>query len=430
MTSRATARRVLPVFLVITVLFVAVSANSSQLRLESPDQQTGSVNASARLAASDLKDIFHQKFTNLKNHHSSEPLTASSKGSDIDQITFNPTTATYFDFINTTPWSAVNNLTDSQLSLLKQTGFVVLNRNLSSLGDFYHHAFKNDLPAYITPDAILHAYHRSFDDLETHFLEPSLKALLNGMHRVLNETVSQYLANDESQAKSPGLLRTFKDVDTFLTVARRLLFPSPILDNERQWRDLTLLWDDFALAEHHLENLQEGPRSTSPHDSGAYQEWSQQVAWAEEERQDSLKYLEEGGYDRNNTDLEQALRRDWLVRRIRWWEKEIEGCRKSKFHHCEDDARMEKVTTDLERRKWELEELGPDTSTGWRTRQMREAVPSFFGKVSGHEETETHITSILSVILDHAPFSFVTLFGVTDEEFDGRTSFRAGITPS
>ena len=68
-------------------------------------------------------------------------------------------TAYYFDSI-----SIKYNLTDYEKSLINQNGFMVSERlsNLS-FGEAFLEIYENDLPVFVSTDAILHAFHVSYD---------------------------------------------------------------------------------------------------------------------------------------------------------------------------------------------------------------------------------------------------------------------------
>lgn len=112
-------------------------------------------------------------------------------------------------------------LTEGELNLLKQNGFVVTER--ISDNDFrkiFLDVWKKDLPVYISSDAILHAFHRSYDNIlksvETNYLIPRIKLLLSTMHGKLQELESKY-SSDQL------LFTSLKDVDIYLTVPQKLL---------------------------------------------------------------------------------------------------------------------------------------------------------------------------------------------------------------
>src|SRR5262249_13342614 len=107
-----------------------------------------------------------------------------------------------------------------ELALFKQNGFVVSER----LGDkdfagMFYRLYCRDLPVFISSDAVLHAWHRSYDamleEIEGAFLAQSLEDILTGMAQALPEAQHSY---------GDGVLaQCVTDADYFLAVARSLL---------------------------------------------------------------------------------------------------------------------------------------------------------------------------------------------------------------
>jgi len=112
-------------------------------------------------------------------------------------------------------------LTSYEKQLLSQHGFVVSERlRKDSFVEQFHEAWANDLPLFVSSDAILHAFHSYYVHLlanvERLLLEEKLRGLLTSMHGALPTLASSY-------AQTPGINQMLKDVDVFLTVPRRLL---------------------------------------------------------------------------------------------------------------------------------------------------------------------------------------------------------------
>ncbi len=112
-------------------------------------------------------------------------------------------------------------LTDGEMSLLQNHRFVVSER-LSRL-DFtraFHDIYSNDLPVFITTDAVLHALHVSYDDIlmdvEVSMLEPRLIRILDEMAVTFQKLEQKY--GDIDALKAP-----LADVDLFIAVAQSLL---------------------------------------------------------------------------------------------------------------------------------------------------------------------------------------------------------------
>ena len=88
-----------------------------------------------------------------------------------------------------------------------------------SFGSMYYGIYTRDLPVLVTTDSILHAMHRSYDDvlmqMEQTFLTVALDQVLTLCHEELS-SLSQ--ANEDK-----NLADNYRDVDLYLTVARNLL---------------------------------------------------------------------------------------------------------------------------------------------------------------------------------------------------------------
>lgn len=111
-------------------------------------------------------------------------------------------------------------LTSHELELLGQNGFVVSERmSKLSFGESFLEIFHKDLPVFVSTDAILHAFHISYDrilkDAELGFLIENVKSLLQSLHSNQNYLSSKYGSN-------PEMLTMLKDVDVYLTVPLKL----------------------------------------------------------------------------------------------------------------------------------------------------------------------------------------------------------------
>ncbi|MBD3336330.1 MAG: DUF3160 domain-containing protein [Candidatus Eisenbacteria bacterium] len=114
-------------------------------------------------------------------------------------------------------------LTQGELELLQRHDFVVSERWAHpSFAQAFEWIYHKDLPAYVSTDAILHAVHRSYDEIlariEDEVLMPELALALNTMHENWNLLAARY-------GDDPGMQASLNDVDIYLTVARRLLHP-------------------------------------------------------------------------------------------------------------------------------------------------------------------------------------------------------------
>jgi hypothetical protein len=132
--------------------------------------------------------------------------------------------ASYFDNIDLR-----YNLTAYETLLLKDHGFVVTERlRRPSFGDAFLEIYANDLPVFVSTDALLHALHMSYDEIlksvENRYLINALDTLLGRLHGQLAFLAKEY----EGDPRMSPMLR---DLDLYLTVPRVLLgsITDPIL---------------------------------------------------------------------------------------------------------------------------------------------------------------------------------------------------------
>src|SRR5262245_35436204 len=116
-------------------------------------------------------------------------------------------------------------LNAKELAKFRQNGFVVSERlGAASCTEMFYRIYKRDLPVFISSDAVLHAWHRSYDaileEVETAMLMPALDEILRGMAEKVRGASQQYGA---------GLMHdSLTDADYFLAVARSLLAGQPV----------------------------------------------------------------------------------------------------------------------------------------------------------------------------------------------------------
>jgi len=134
---------------------------------------------------------------------------------------FDPTRVAYYDAIR-----KALVLTAEEQEIYKRTGFVGVDHSQRySMASAYLAIYRRDLPVLITADSILHAMHRSFDniliELETGIFAPAIGKLLA-------ETQARLRA-EKDQLQDTGLRESAADVDLYLTVARNLIVGSNIV---------------------------------------------------------------------------------------------------------------------------------------------------------------------------------------------------------
>jgi len=149
----------------------------------------------------------------------------------LPQISFDPTTAEFWNLYSIDPavWNATNRLYNQRLydfrlnpqefAVFQTNGFVVSQRlQRLSFADVFYDIYTDDLPVFVTTDAILHAWHRTFvtmlAEMEETCLQPKLSDLLNAMAAQVPALWTQ----SAGTAMSNGV----RDADYFLAVARSL----------------------------------------------------------------------------------------------------------------------------------------------------------------------------------------------------------------
>ena len=117
--------------------------------------------------------------------------------------------------------SALFALTPEERDLLFQHGFMVTERKtFDSYGDALHQLWRHDMPLFITTDSILHALHRSYDNLLT-LVESQY--IVDELGSALSELSAAWPTLDGRYATDPGMNASVNDLDVYLTVARSLL---------------------------------------------------------------------------------------------------------------------------------------------------------------------------------------------------------------
>lgn len=149
-------------------------------------------------------------------------------------ISWDVTTAGFWDLFNADPAVVNSNkswgepgyrysdyrLNPQELALFGTNGFVVSERlGSASFAEVFYDLWYNDLPVFISCDALLQAWHRSYDvmleELEETYLFNSVQTMLDGM-------AGQVIAAS-AEAGDGVLKESVLDADYFLAVARSLL---------------------------------------------------------------------------------------------------------------------------------------------------------------------------------------------------------------
>lgn len=131
------------------------------------------------------------------------------------------------DYLNSKYYSDIQQkytLTKSENELIGKHGFMVTSRiSYPSYSAAFYDVYNKDLPVYISSDAILHALHRSYDNM----LKYVEKEFLFGELRTALEKIHTQIAQEKSVKKllTPIELTALKDADVYITVTRKLLNP-------------------------------------------------------------------------------------------------------------------------------------------------------------------------------------------------------------
>jgi len=166
-----------------------------------------------------------------------ELLQMHPAGVFTDQINMNVDDALYFEQVD-----SFYNLTNYEKSLIEDHGFMVSERlKKISFGEAILEIFHQDLPIFVSTDAILHALHISYDrilkDIEVGLLEPLLLDLLLDLHNSMPQLHNKYSGNQQ-------MLAMLKDVDIYITIPLLLLEENitPYYPDNSAMIDTILTW--------------------------------------------------------------------------------------------------------------------------------------------------------------------------------------------
>ena len=187
---------------------------------------------------------FQEALTRLGQISAAEFARLHPSGADyLPALSWDPTTATFWDAFNADPavvnqgkpWGSPGyrsvdyRLNPAELAIFRRNGFVVSERlglaghiwtnPASTVGGVFYQLWYNDLPVFISTDAILHAWHRTYglmlEEIEEVFLHQAVSDLLEAMATRIP---------DLAAAAGGGVLReSVLDADYLITVARSLL---------------------------------------------------------------------------------------------------------------------------------------------------------------------------------------------------------------
>lgn len=146
----------------------------------------------------------------------------------LPQLTWDPTTAKSWDLFRT---NRLYQLDDRELEVFQRQGFVVSERlgrvgleqpwDGATMGNAFLQLWGQDLPVFISTDAILHAWHRTYDLMLEEIEESLLRERLDGLLRAM----SDQLPSAQAEAGAGVLRESVLDADLLVGVARALLVP-------------------------------------------------------------------------------------------------------------------------------------------------------------------------------------------------------------
>lgn len=154
------------------------------------------------------KQVFDALLDTYENLTYDELASGLTKPDYLDKIGFDPTTAKFY------PEMAERlKLNDAEKAIFKKHGFVSIDHDQRyGFGSAYYGIYTRDLPVLITTDSILHALHRSYDDI-----------LMSMEQQVFTPMIDRVLTRAHAQLAENGESEHSKDVDLYITVARNLL---------------------------------------------------------------------------------------------------------------------------------------------------------------------------------------------------------------
>ncbi|NOX67052.1 MAG: DUF3160 domain-containing protein, partial [Chlorobi bacterium] len=160
--------------------------------------------------------IFLQENENIS---SEQLLKAHDAGEFKASITSNWNNAYFHDSVE-----IKLKLTDGEKSLIQKNGFVVSERLAKgSYGEQFEDIYHSDLPVYISSDAVLHAFHASYDKI---LKETELYILIDRVTTLLENLNNSFSALEAKYNDDDGLTQMLKDLDVYLTVPRKLFSSS------------------------------------------------------------------------------------------------------------------------------------------------------------------------------------------------------------
>jgi len=162
------------------------------------------------------------------------PQTYYKNSAAVDLHSYN-----YFDSLITK-----YSLTAAEQALIEKNGFMVSERMsyptfVSAFRDIFH----NDMPVFLSTDAVLFALHASYDnilkDMETTVMEPNIEKTVDALYAGFPALKAKYQSN-------ATLRRSLADIDLYITVARSLTYNDTIAPQDTLQTSVDSVLTDVA----------------------------------------------------------------------------------------------------------------------------------------------------------------------------------------
>lgn len=171
----------------------------------------------------------------------------------LDKLSFDPTKAEYYDIVATKL-----QLTKEEKDIFAKHGMVSVDqKRRHSFGSAYYQIYAADMPVLITSDSIMHALHKSYDDL---LMQLEMTLFTYTVNQVLSDCHAA-LAEKAAKNQDATLALSYKDADLYLTVARNLLAGAGAGEKDpdayQQDPRYADIWKEDLLVESKQDNNQE-----------------------------------------------------------------------------------------------------------------------------------------------------------------------------
>lgn len=161
-------------------------------------------------------DLYKQFLQSNRNMTYNQLLQLHPAGTFKANMNFDYTGVLYFDSVDNK-----YKLTDYEKSLLQNNGFMVSERlSKTSFGEALMEVYHSDLPVFISTDAILHAFHISYDRI---LMDVELAVLINNLKTILSQMRAKMPQLDAKYSAYPQMQQMLEDVDLYITIPLRLL---------------------------------------------------------------------------------------------------------------------------------------------------------------------------------------------------------------